>query len=383
MRRIAFFATNEWVPWGGSEFCWAAAADTFARRGVEVSVSVKRWDKPVKEVESLRSAGCKIFYRRPFSVLSRLARKFLPLPQYPHQHVRSVGTEQDLAVISHSSYWEALPWIEAVRASGTPYAIIVQGASETLWPVDDTAEKLALGFENARRPYFVSQANLDLFRRQLGTELQRGRVIRNPFTVRYDVGLTWPQQAVDKLSLACVARLDVIQKAQDLLIDVLSLPHWRNRNVQVVLAGNGPNERSLRRLAEMRKLTSIVFAGFVNDMEHLWSQHHALVLPSRFEGMPLALVEAMLCGRAAIVTDVAGHRELVRDGVNGFLAKAPTVELLDEAMNRAWDNRGRLQEMGERAATDVRQWVSADPVEDFVRDLTSVADGSKPDGGSP
>jgi len=90
--------------------------------------------------------------------------------------------------------------------------------------------------------------------------------------------------------------------------------------------------------------------------------------------MPLVLVEAMLCGRPCIVTDVAGHRELVRDGINGFLARAPTVELLDEAMNRAWENRHRLKEMGEQAAIDVRKFVPPDPTEDFVRDLIGLVE---------
>ncbi len=90
--------------------------------------------------------------------------------------------------------------------------------------------------------------------------------------------------------------------------------------------------------------------------------------------MPLTLVEAMLCGRACIVTDVGGSRELVRDDVNGFLAKAPTAELLDEAMNRAWESRGRLREMGGRAAEDVRKWVSADPAEDLVRELEALVE---------
>jgi glycosyltransferase involved in cell wall biosynthesis len=98
------------------------------------------------------------------------------------------------------------------------------------------------------------------------------------------------------------------------------------------------------------------------------------VLPSRYEGMPLALVEAMLCGRTCVVTDVAGHRELVRDGINGFLAKAPTVELLDSAMNRLWDARCELKQMGSSAAEDVRRWVSSDPVGDFVRELTTLLD---------
>jgi glycosyltransferase involved in cell wall biosynthesis len=86
------------------------------------------------------------------------------------------------------------------------------------------------------------------------------------------------------------------------------------------------------------------------------------------------MFEAMLCGRPCIVTDVAGHAELVRDGVNGFLAKAPAVGCLDETMNRAWENRGRLEEMGRTAAEDVRLWVSAYPAEDFVRELEALVE---------
>ena len=63
----------------------------------------------------------------------------------------------------------------------------------------------------------------------------------------------------------------------------------------------------------------------------------------------------------------------IRDGVNGFLAKAPTVELLDEAMSRAWENRSRLRAMGELSARDVRQWVSADPGGDLARELALLA----------
>jgi hypothetical protein len=43
-------------------------------------------------------------------------------------------------------------------------------------------------------------------------------------------------------------------------------------------------------------------------------------------------------------------------------------------MNRAWESRGKLREMGERAAVDVRQWVSADPAEDFVRELEALVE---------
>jgi glycosyltransferase involved in cell wall biosynthesis len=370
-KRFAFISANEWAPWGGSEVCWAAAAERLVRRGAAVSVSVKHWDRSVKEIERLQSAGCKIFYR-PKATLLRRARRALTGREDACKLVAKLGNESDLVVVSQGNTHEGFPWLEAARAQRVPYAIIVQAASENWWQPDDIGERLAVCYEGARAVYFVSEANMSLVRRQFTTPLERARVIRNPFNVRYNAQPPWPDSS-DGLSLACVARLEILQKAQDLLIKVLSLPHWRSRNVKLTFVGSGMNDRILHRLVEMSELENIEFASFVDDIERLWSQHHALVLASRYEGMPLALVEAMLCGRPCIVTDVGGNRELVRDGANGFLAKAPTVEFLDEAMNRGWDNRHRLREMGERAASDVRQWVSADPTEDFVRDLVALA----------
>jgi glycosyltransferase involved in cell wall biosynthesis len=374
MQKYLFIATNEWE-WGGSEILWSESAERLARSGAEVRVSIPSFGKPLEPVKRVAAAGAKIFFREPFSMIARMARKVLPLRGYQDAHVRSVGEGIDLVVINQSSFRESLPWIETVRSSGLKYVIVVQGASETFWPADHNAARLAVCFEDALRSYFVSEANLRLIRRQLSAELRNGCVIRNPFNVRYDARPPWPGDSSERLSLACVARLDARQKAQDLIIDVLSLPHWRNRNVHVVLAGSGPYEQSLRNMVAASKLANVKFAGMVADIEGLWAQHHALLLSSRFEGLPLALVEAMLCGRPCIATDVGGNAELIRDGLNGFLAKAPTVELLDEAMNRAWENRGRLREMGERAASDVRQWVSPDPAGDFARELASLMDG--------
>jgi glycosyltransferase involved in cell wall biosynthesis len=169
-----------------------------------------------------------------------------------------------------------------------------------------------------------------------------------------------------------VARLDGATKGHDLLFRVLGLPHWRKRSVQVSLIGKGVNERVLGMMAAQLKLENVKFAGHQHDIEALWRTHHALVLPSRFEGMPIVVVEAMLCGRPCIATDVGGSRELIRDGINGFLARAATVEMLDEAMNRTWDNRSRLREIGAQAAIDVRQFVSRDPGENFARELGSL-----------
>jgi glycosyltransferase involved in cell wall biosynthesis len=376
LRKIVFIASNETHRWGGSEHCWSAAAERLVQRSVQVNVSVKGWGEPVKQVEHLRSIGCQVFCRPHPSLPERIRRRVLLPKGYEGYHLRQTAEAADLVVISQGGNFDGLSWMEAARAQGLKYAVISESANEQWWPDDSAAERLAAGYEAACAAFFVSEANLVLSRRQFVTPLTRGRVIRNPFNVRYDARPAWPGDSSERLSLACVARLDPFQKGQDLLLEVLAQAHWRARNVHVTFVGTGQNERALPQMAKTLDLSRVAFAGFVEDIEQLWARYHALVLPSRFEGMPLSVVEAMLCGRPCIATDVGGNRELIRDGINGFLAKAPTVELLDEAMNRAWGNRHCLREMGEAAARDVRQWVSSDPTGDFVRELDSLVNGA-------
>jgi glycosyltransferase involved in cell wall biosynthesis len=381
MRKYWFIMAQVGYPWGGSEPLWSAAAEKLVRAGNEVRVSVKDWGKPVPQIEQLRAAGCQIYYQpNPYLIppfVTRQIRRIFGNAESMLNHVRKVGEGVDLVVISQGANFDGLEWMEKARAIGLKYAVIAQSAVVYWWPEDRNAERLAESYEKASAAYFVSQANLDLSRYQFGSLLQNGKVVRNPFNVRYDAQPPWPGDPLEELRLAGVGRLDVVSKAQDVLLQVLSLSHWRERQVRLSLIGEGPHERVLRRMVQLLKLTNVDFPGPSNNIEEIWTKHHALILPSRFEGMPLTVQEAMLCGRPCIVTDVGGNRELVRDGINGFLAKAPTVELVDEAMNRAWDSRARLKEMGSTAATDARQFVSRDPGEDFARELAAVAGDSR------
>lgn len=377
MRGYLFIAANEGNRWGGSEFLWSQAAEKLVGRGHRVVVSAKGWDPPVPEVERLRGAGCCVSYRKTPSRLHRLRHKLFPLAEYHRDHLSTIARAVDLIVISQGANTDGLSWMEAAGRAGFKYAVISHLASELWWPDDAMAERAATAYDGASRSYFVSQATLNLSARQFATALPNAKIIRNPFGVRYDAQPAWPANHDVELALACVARLDVAHKGQDLLLRVLALDHWRSRKVRVSLIGTGPQERNLRRSVQELALTNVSMDGHLGDIEGVWARHDALVLPSRYEGMPVSIVEAMLCGRPCIVTDVGGNQELVRDGTNGFIAKAPTLELLDDAMNRAWEQRGHLREMGERAAADVRQWVPADPAEDFARDLEALALGTK------
>ena len=81
------------------------------------------------------------------------------------------------------------------------------------------------------------------------------------------------------------------------MLRILARPEWRERPVELNLFGEGPYEQSLRRLCRMLELNNVHFRGHVNNVRAIWEQNHLLVQPSRYEGVPITVIEAMLCGR--------------------------------------------------------------------------------------
>jgi len=208
----------------------------------------------------------------------------------------------------------------------------------------------------------------------LAIALPQSEIVDNPFNVPADAAPPWP--ATDShWKLACVARLHTASKGQDVLLRALRQPKWRERPLEVVLWGHDQGGLPVvERLIELYGLEQQVrYGGFATDIVSLWSEHHGLLLPSRYEGNALALVEAMLCGRMPIVTNVGRAAELIDDNESGFIAPAATVELVDEALERAWRRRHDWQAIGQRAARAIRERHSTRPAEDFADRLLEAA----------
>jgi glycosyltransferase involved in cell wall biosynthesis len=369
MMRVAFISTMEGVPWGGSEVLWSRAANRLARSGVQVGVSAWRWPELAKPIRDLQELGCRVVLRSPPSLHTQALRRLGWNCQSAHGWLRRFRPE--LVVISLGIHTEGAEAAAACRRFGLPYALVVQSADEARWPADHDLDRLAVAYHGAVRCYFVSENNQRLVETQLAEELPNARIIRNPFNLRYDAAPPWPDDR-GITRFACVAQLAPVQKSQDLLFQVLREEKWRKREIHLSLYGNGQNAQSLRRLADYYGLKRVRFCGYATDVEVVWADHHALLLPSRHEGMPLALIEAMLCGRVCVATDLAGNSELIEDNVTGFLAKAPTVSLVAEAMERAWARRSEWPQIGWRAAEAVRRLIPADPTGAFLDDLQTL-----------
>ena len=367
---FCFISTMHGHPWGGSEELWSQAATRLLAEGHQVSASVHHWPKMAPELRVLRERGCRIHQRRERIGSHFLYRLVGDTPEMAGARAFLKSTAPDVVFISCGAFADELWWYRACRQLGVRYMILANAVSETSWPRDERVRQIHDAYTGAAKVYFVSQGNQRLVETMIGTRLSHAAIIRNPYKVDYDAAPAYPD-AGEVLRLACVARLDPGAKGQDLLFHVLGQDKWRKRNLRVSLYGRGTNVAGLKALAKMLDLRSVDFCDHVSDIQEIWRTHHLLILPSRYEGLPLALIEAMLCGRGSIVTDVAGHAEVVHDGETGFLAEAATVRHLDHAMERAWERRGEWQSIGAEAGRRIRTLVPRDPVGVFLEQLRS------------
>ena len=194
--------------------------------------------------------------------------------------------------------------------------------------------------------------NRHLSEKQIGGAYTNAEIVSNPVNIPYDVSLAWPSLGpAGELRFACVGRLYPPAKGQDLLIEALAGPLWKDRAWKLYVYGSGDMQLGLEWLAGKLGIADrIVFPGFAR-VEDIWAANHVLVMPSRFEGLPLAMVEAMLCARPVIATDIAGHREVIEDGVTGFLADAPAAGEHDP---RHWSDSGSGAGMPKQSARQAR-----------------------------
>jgi glycosyltransferase involved in cell wall biosynthesis len=364
-------------PFGGSEELWTRTAALLAKQGIPVAASVHGWPQLDRRISVLAKAGVDLRPRPVKPSLIGLARRYMfSKEQMTVDIEQSFGnTSPSLVVLSNGSV-TSLPieLLEMCIARGWPFATVAHSNFSGWWPSDEMAVRFRKALPSARRCFFVSEANRSLAMKQFGHDIDNGEIVRNPLTIDVDSPIPWPIVAVEQeLRMACVGNLFPIEKGQDILLEVLADPCWTERNWRLSLHGNGRSRNVLERLVERFKLRDRVsFAGYV-AAEKIWRENHILVMPSRYEGMPLTIVEAMVCGRPIIATNVGGISELVEDGRTGFLAEAAAVECFGRAIERMWLQRDRLQEMGKLAAASIQTFLPNDPVGIFAQKLKTLA----------
>lgn len=161
----------------------------------------------------------------------------------------------------------------------------------------------------------------------------------------------------DAFVFLAVGRLEPA-KGFDVLLQALSLVCTQNDNMVVLIAGDGSQRTKLDAQASSLGLDAgiVRFLGVRDDVPDLMAAADVLVMPSRWEGLPMVLLEAASAELPVVATDVGGNAEVVVDQETGFLVPPDDEEALGMAMVRMADLPvDQRHEMGMRGHRLVRE----------------------------
>lgn len=151
----------------------------------------------------------------------------------------------------------------------------------------------------------------------------------------------------DEFTILCTGELNE-NKDQKTLISAVANLKSKIPNLKVLLAGNGPLDQQLKsQVFELGLKDMIKFLGYRTDLYLLTPAVDLVVSCSHREGMPLNIIEAMLCRRPVIASENRGHNELVESNRTGYLFKSGDVGSLSQKIYQIYKSRDYSQNMGD------------------------------------
>lgn len=378
--RIAFISTMSGSPWGGSESLWTKTAEYALKEGHSVLISVYRWPEMHPVIASLQHMGAKVILRDRFNSRAGLFGK---IRLHYKNRVRLFNREisgllrwgPDMIIINQGESFDVSvhhrQLYAMIKGNGLKYSLICHSHSQYGdIPGEEIYPRAREIFNNAGHLFFVSKRMQQLTERRLCLHLPDAVLTWNPLNISDPEIIPWPDQST--LHFAVVANLGH-RKGHDTLLECLSSIAWKKRNWQLNIYGSGYGAGYLKDLAGFFHLEErVVFHGFQHDVREIWSSNHLLLIPSAGEGLPISLTEAMICGRPAVVTDVGGNSEVITEGQTGFIAEAPSVQSYARAMERAWGERERWEQMGREAHHSCVNLVDFNPEKTLLKTIVAA-----------
>jgi glycosyltransferase involved in cell wall biosynthesis len=260
--------------------------------------------------------------------------------------LRSSGVE---AVHSHE-FTMAVYGTAAARWLGIPHVITMHGSQyvTTKWR---RRESLRLAFRGSLATVAVSADTKRHLDQELGLSPTQLRVIPNGVPVpagdgaaaRAELGL-----AGDELLLVAVGNL-VERKGHAVLLRALAATREAGVAVpwRLAIAGRGVERDALLALADSLGLSECVhLLGHRDDVANWQQAADIFVMPSLWEGLPLAMLEAMFTGSAVVASRVSGIPEAITDGVDGLLTPPGDVPALATALARVLTDASLRKALG-------------------------------------
>lgn len=172
----------------------------------------------------------------------------------------------------------------------------------------------------------------------------------------------------DDFVILCTGELNK-NKNQSQLIKAIAMLYDKAPNLKVLLAGNGPKEAELKEQINNSGLQdAIKLLGYRTDLEKIVPATDLIVSCSRREGMPLNIIEAMLCAKPIVATYNRGHNELIENGVNGYLVSPDSAEDMAERIYDIYRSPSVAEGFGSKSNATAKKY-TVESVKEEIIDL--------------
>ncbi|MGB9232781.1 MAG: glycosyltransferase family 4 protein [Terriglobales bacterium] len=336
---------------GGAETYTIQLIQGLAARGHSVFLATEKVDPASKTAPASlgkQPAGVAVDYELPFQTLNPLKKRNVSRQIQRIAEARHI----DIVHAQHRTAGYFAEWLW--RKHRVPYVVTVHD------PWHATPFKKWHG-GLFRQVIAVSDFLRQLLIRDFHFPPERVHTIRNGVEPSRFAGITRADGAPiraqygiapDEVVLSQVSRISRAKGQHDLVEALALLP--RDLNYRCLIFGEGSERPRLEQLAIRRSLQGKVqFCGFRADIPVVFAATDVMLLPSRREGLPLAVVEAMLSNVAVIAARTAGVPEIITHGEDGLLFEACDVRALAAHIERLVTDaelRRRLAEAGRKTA---------------------------------
>jgi glycosyltransferase involved in cell wall biosynthesis len=246
--------------------------------------------------------------------------------------------------------------------AGVPVRISHLQNQQPLWPrptrlLDGLISRFAnatLACSEGVRRHFVDQNGYSAQKMSVvynAVDLNRFRALPDRLGIRKTLDVHR-----DTLVMTCVGSLSKEQKGHRFLLEAMRHVRTELPNVLLLLVGDGAHRTQLEQQVEKLHLKPVVrFLGIRQDVPAILSASDLFVLPSLWEGLPLALIEAGAVGLASVATTIEGVCEVVQDGRTGFLVEPGKASALAGALVELLRDTERRLVMGIKARALIEQ----------------------------
>jgi len=177
-------------------------------------------------------------------------------------------------------------------------------------------------------------------------------------------------QLFKRYDILFVGRLEKV-KGLDILLRAISILNTQyNKVIRLAIVGIGPLKKGLEKMArELQIDDEIEFLGTRKDINRLMKSSKVLVLPSRWEGLPMVILEAMSVGLPIVATRVGGIPETIEDAKDGLLIPPENPEILAKTITHLLKNKNLQIKLAQNAYEKVKEKYS---VQNYTKNILSL-----------